>query len=143
MFVFAPYSWVNYLLFQHNHHLNFFMCLAHGIIVWLYYHLLLRENLFFSTKTLFGIFRYFWNKRERLQQKKYETAGILCLWETLTLFSFYYLEKDFQFRGRPWTWTIFKFIEKFVFVPYLWVNYLLFLHNHHLEFFRVLNFFVS
>ena len=40
----------------------------------------------------------------------------------------------FEYRERPWTETISKFIKKMVFVPFSWVIYLLFQYYDHLNF---------
>ena len=125
-FVFLPYISVNCLIFQHNDNLEFYSCakvfpsdytksclsVAHNIIVWFYYHLLLTKNSFILTKTYFGIFGYFSNK-ERLLQKNLD-------------FNFHQLSgllKIFKSLGRPWTWTIFKIIEMFVFLDCSLLNF--------------------
>ena len=47
---------------------------------------------------------------------------------------FQVLQIFFEYRGRPWTGTIFKFMEKWLFVPFSWVIYLLFQHYEPLNF---------
>ena len=44
------------------------------------------------------------------------------------------LQIVFKYRGRPWTGTIFKFVEKWLFVPFSWVIYLLFRYYDPLNF---------
>ena len=73
--------------------------------------------------------------------KKIWNRKVLYLWKSLIIMSFQDLEKVFKYRRRSSTGIIFKLIEKFVFVPYLWVNYLVFLHNHTLEFFVALKYY--
>ena len=48
---------------------------------------------------------------------------------------FQVLQFFFEYRWRPWTETILKFVEKFVFAPFSWLFYLLLQHYQHLKFF--------
>ena len=73
-------------------------------------------------------------KRKGLLGKKLWIAEILWWQRTLITACFQVLEKNFEYREWPWTETIFNFLEKFVFVPFSWVSYLLFLLYEPLNF---------
>ena len=59
---------------------------------------------------------------------------MLCLRRTLITICFQVLQMFFEYRGKSWTGTILKFMEKLVFPPVSWVFCLLFQHYQHLSF---------
>ena len=71
--------------------------------------------------------------KEIVKRRNFKLAEdlITMSFEVLNFFFFFFF--FFEYRGRPWTGHIFKFIEKMVFVPF-WVIYLLFGYYDHLNF---------
>ena len=143
--VFVPFSCVTYLLFRYYDYFNFLVCksvfygLSKELVVSTALHqcLVLLPPTFTQNFTSFDLdefsqFRVLLKLKGQSGKKIVNSRNFLFI-RTLITMCFRILEKIFEYRGRAWTGTIFKFIEKMFFVPFSWVIYLLFQYYDHMN----------
>ena len=143
--VFVPFSCVTYLLFRYYDYFNFLVCksvfygLSKELVVSTALHqcLVLFPPTFTQNFTSFDLdefsqFRVLLKRKGQSGKKIVNSRNFLFI-RTLITMCFRILEKIFEYRGRAWTGTIFKFIEKMFFVPFSWVIYLLFQYYDHMN----------